>query len=152
MFEPTMSCASYETRCKDTTFPQITRQYAVKVSKKIRFGRPDTDRTEEFGDFEAIVCNMMKSRSVEGRYLCRKVRTRSEERGLLDRSKAMRRAQRRQMYGAEAANLAKERVYNGSDFTAARIAIKLCHYNLLPTRNVIKLYRYGLFATRFVIK
>ena len=30
--------ASYETRCKGTTFLQITIQYAVKVSKKIRFG------------------------------------------------------------------------------------------------------------------
>lgn len=56
------------------------------------------------------------------------------------------------MYGAEATNLARERVDNGSDFTAARIVIKLRHYNLLPTRNVIKLYRYGLFTTRFVIK
>ena len=56
----------YETRCKGTTFPQITRRYAVKVSKKIRFREPDADRTEEFGDFEAIVCNMMMSRSVEG--------------------------------------------------------------------------------------
>ena len=27
----------------------------MKVSKKIRFGRSDVDRTEEFGDFEAIV-------------------------------------------------------------------------------------------------
>ena len=49
-------------------------------------------------------------------------------------------------------NLAKERVDNGSDFTAARIWIKLCYYNLLPTRNLIKLYRYDLLTTRFVIK
>ncbi len=28
------------------------REYDVKVSKKIRFGRSDVDRTEEFGDFE----------------------------------------------------------------------------------------------------
>ena len=56
------------------------------------------------------------------------------------------------MHGAEATNSAKERVDNGSDFTAARIVIKLCNYNLLPTRNVIKLYRYNLFTTRFVIK
>ena len=56
------------------------------------------------------------------------------------------------MYGAEGTNLVWERVDNGSDFTAARIVIKLCHYNLLPTRNVIKLHRYDLFTTRFVIK
>jgi hypothetical protein len=31
------------------------REYDVKVSKKIRFGRSDVDRTEEFGDFEAFV-------------------------------------------------------------------------------------------------
>jgi len=30
-------------------------QYTTKVSKKIRFGRPDADGTEEFGGFEAIV-------------------------------------------------------------------------------------------------
>ena len=56
------------------------------------------------------------------------------------------------MYGAEATNLAKERVDNGSNFTAARIVIKLCNYNLLPTRIVIKLHRYNLFTTRFVTK
>lgn len=56
------------------------------------------------------------------------------------------------MYGAEATNSAWERVDNGSDFTEARIVIKLCNYNLLPTRIVIKLHRYNLFTTRFVIK
>ena len=56
------------------------------------------------------------------------------------------------MYGAEATNSAWERVDNGSDFTVARIVIKLCNYNLLPTRIVIKLHRYNLFTTRFVIK
>ena len=141
-----------ETRCKGTTFSQIIRQYAVKVSKKIRFWEPDADRTEEFGDFEAIVCNMMRLRSAEGRLLHRKVGTLSAKRRLLDRSEAIRRAQRRQMYGAEATNSAKERVDNGSDFTAARIVIKLCRYNLLPTRIAIKSYCYYLFATRFAIK
>lgn len=52
----------------------------------------------------------------------------------------------------EATNLAWERVDSGSDFTAARIVIKLCHYNLLSTRIVIKSYHYNLFTTRFVIK
>lgn len=56
------------------------------------------------------------------------------------------------MYGAEATNSAWERVDNGSDFTTARIEIKLCHYDLLPTRIVIKSHRYYLFVTRFVIK
>ena len=56
------------------------------------------------------------------------------------------------MYGAEATNSAKERVDNGSDFTAARIVIKLCRYNLLPTRIAIKSLRYDLFTTRFLIK
>jgi len=141
-----------ETQCKDTTFPQIMRQYAVKVSKKIRFGRSDADRTEEFGDFEAIVCTMMRSRSVERWHPHRKVGTLSAKRWLFGRAEATRRAQRRQMCGAEATNLAKGRVDNGSDFTAARIVIKLCHYNLLSIRVVIKLFRYNLFTTRFVIK
>ena len=47
----------------------------MKVSKKIKFGRSDADWTEEFGDFEAIVCNMMRLRSAEGRFLHRKVGT-----------------------------------------------------------------------------
>ena len=94
--------------------------------------------TEEFGDFEAIVCGMMRSRSTEWWHLYRKVGTLSAKRRLLDRTEAIRRAQQRQMYGTEATNLAKERVYNGSDFTTARIVIKMRHYNLLPTRIVIK--------------
>ena len=144
--------ASEETRCKVTTFLQIMRQYDVKVSKKIRFGGSDADKTEEFGDFEAIVCNMMMSRSAKRWHLHRKDGTLSAERWLLGREEVTRRAQRRQMYGAEATNLAKERVDNGSDFTAARIVIKLCRYNLLTTRIVIKSYCYNLFETRFVIK
>ena len=132
-------------------FLKFTRQYAVKVSKKTRFGRFDVDRTEEFGDFEAIVCGMMRSRNAETWHLHRKVGTRSAKGWLLGRSEAMRRAQRRQMYGAEATNSAKERGDNGSDFNAARIVIKLCRYDLLTTRIIIKSYYYNLFATRFVI-
>lgn len=56
------------------------------------------------------------------------------------------------MYGAEATNLAKERVDKGSDSTAARIVIKLCNYDLMSTRIVIKLFDYNLFTTWFVIK
>ena len=56
------------------------------------------------------------------------------------------------MYGAEGTNPAWERVDNGSDFIAARIVIKLRHYNLLSTRIVIKLFDYDLFTTRIVIK
>ena len=106
MFEPTMSCASYETRCKGTTFPQIMRQYDVKVSKKIRFGGSDADWTEEFGDFEAIVCGMMRSRSAERWHLHRKVGTLCAKRRLLGRTKAIRRAQRNQgtRTGAEIVN------------------------------------------------
>ena len=132
--------ASEETRCKVTTFLQIMRQYDVKVSKKIRFGGSDADKTEEFGDFEAIVCDMMRSRSAERWYLHRKDGTLSVERWLLGHVETTRRAQRRQMYGAEAANSAWERVDNGSDFIIARIAIKSFHQDLLPTRIAIKLY------------
>ena len=56
------------------------------------------------------------------------------------------------MHGAVTTNSAKEKVDNGLDFTAARIVIKLRHYNLLSTRIVIKLFDYNLFTTRFVIK
>ena len=45
------------------------RQYAVKVSKKIRFGRFDVDRTEEFGCFEAMVYNVIEPLSAERRHL-----------------------------------------------------------------------------------
>lgn len=106
---------------------------------------------EEFGDYEAIVCGMMRSRSTEWWHIYRKVGTLSAKRQLLGRSEAMRRAQGRQMYGTEATNLAKESADNDWDFTSARIVIKLRHYNLLPTRIVIKLFRYNLFTTRFVI-
>ena len=82
------------------------RQYDVKVSKKIKFGRSDADWTEEFGGFEAIVCNMMRSKIAEWWHIYRKVGTLSAKRRLLDRSEAIRRAQQRQMYGAEATNLA----------------------------------------------
>ena len=124
----------------------------MKVSKKIRFRWCVMDKTEEFGDFEAIVCGMMRSRSTEWWHLHRKDGTLRAERWLLGRTEAIRRAQRRLIYSAEATNLAKGRVDNGSDFAAARIVIKLCRYNLLPTRIVIKSLRYNLFAIRFVIK
>ena len=88
------------------------------------------DRMEEFGRIETVVCNMMMSQSAERWHLHRKDGTLSAERWLLGRTEAIRRTQRRQMYGAEATNLAKERVDNGSDFTAVRIVIKLCNYDL----------------------
>ena len=67
------------------------RQYAVKVSKKKRFGRSDADRAEEFGDFEAIVCNMTRSRSAERWHLHRKVGTLSAKGWLLGHAEATRR-------------------------------------------------------------
>lgn len=111
----------------------------MKFLKKIRFRRSDADRAEEFGGFEAIVCDMMRSRSAEGRLLHREVGTRSAERGLLGRAEATRRAQRRLTDGAEATNSAKERVDNDSDFTTARIVIKSDDNNLFNTRKGIKL-------------
>ena len=139
-FEQIKCCVSEEIRCKVTTFPQIMSQYGIKFSKKIKFGRSDADWTEEIGDFEAIVCDMMMSRSAERWYLHRKVGTLSAERWLLGHAETTRRAQRRLIYSAEATNLAKERVDNGSDFIAARIVIKLYRYNLLSTRIAIKSY------------
>ena len=50
------------------------------------------DRTEEFGDFEAIVCNTMRSWSAERWHLHRKDGTLSAKRRLLGRSEAIRRA------------------------------------------------------------
>jgi len=82
------------------------------------------DKTEEFGDFEAIVCNVIEPLNAERWHLHRKDGTLSAKRWLLGRTEAMRRAQRRLIYSAEATNLAWERVDSGSDFTAARILIK----------------------------
>ena len=64
----------------------------MKVSKKTRFRWSVMDKTEEFRDFEAIVCNKMMSRSAERWHLHRKVETLSAKRQLLGRSEAMRRA------------------------------------------------------------
>ena len=110
----------------------------MKVSKKIRFGWSGMDRTEEFGNFEAVVCDMIVSLSAERWHLHRKIVTLGVKRWLLGRAEAMRRAQRRLMFGAETTNSAWERVDNGSDFTDARIVIKSHHYNLFTTRFVIK--------------
>lgn len=43
------------------------------------------DRTEEFGDFEAIVCNTMRSQSAKRWHLHRKDGTRSAKGWLLGR-------------------------------------------------------------------
>ena len=112
------SSMSNETQCKDTTFPQITRQYDVKVSKKTRFGRSDAGKTEEFGLIEAVRFSMMKSWSAERGHFHRKVGTRSAKWGLLGRAEAMRRAQRRQMYGTKGTNPAWKVMDKGSDFMA----------------------------------
>ena len=56
------------------------------------------------------------------------------------------------MYGAEATNSAKERVDDGSDFTAARIVIKLFRYNLFTTRFVIKLSHIYFMPFRVLVK
>ena len=68
------------------------RQYDVKVSKKIRFREPHADRAEEFGGFEAIVCDMAMLQSTERWHLRRKVGTLSAKRLLLGRSEAIQRA------------------------------------------------------------
>ena len=83
-----------------------------------------TDKTKEIGDFEAIVCNMMRPLSAERRLLRRKVGTLSAKWWLLGHVETTRRAQRRLIYDAEATNSAKEMVDNGSVFINARIVIK----------------------------
>ena len=37
----------------------------MKVSKKIRLGSSEVDKSEEFGNFEAVVCDMIVSLSAE---------------------------------------------------------------------------------------
>ena len=64
----------------------------MKVSKKTRFRWCVMDKTEEFGDFEAIVCNMMMPRSAERWHPHRKVGTLSAKRWLLGREEATLRA------------------------------------------------------------
>ena len=86
----------------------------MKVSKKIRFGHSDADRTEEFGDFEAIVCNMTRSLSAERWHLHRKVGTLSAKRWLLGRAEATRRAQRRRYQNTEGEDRGLRRIQDTS--------------------------------------
>ena len=151
-FEQIKCRASEETRCKYTTFRLIVTQDALFFQKYYDLGLIVMDKTEEFGDFEAIVCKMTRSRSAERWHPHQIVGTLSAKRWILGREEVTRRAQRRLIYGAEATNLAKERVDNGSDFTVARIVVKLCRCNLLPARIAIKSHRYNLFTIWFVIK